>query len=49
MTLRKRWHEEKSEIEGREFASTFLCGALLGFLIGMGVGMYLFHIYLGGG
>ena len=50
MTLRKRWwHEEKSDIKSREFAATFLCGALFGFLIGVGVGLYLFHTCLGGG
>jgi hypothetical protein len=49
MTLRKRWHEEHSDIEGREFLSTFLCGGALGFLLGIGVALYLFNIYLGGG
>jgi tetrahydromethanopterin S-methyltransferase subunit G len=48
MTLRKRWHEEKLDIETREFASTFLCGAAIGLLFGIALGAYLAHIYLNG-
>ena len=48
MTLRKRWHEEEPDIKGRGlFLSTFLCGGALGLLLGIGVALYLFNIYLG--
>ena len=36
---------DESRIEGVEFLTTFLMGALIGFLCGMALGGYLIHSY----